>query len=49
MEEYGYKIYPLKDLEKIYEISCPLRFISNAKLTKDYVEQFEDAVFDFGV
>ena len=46
MVEYGYELYPLKDLKDAYESSCSLRFIENAKLTKTYVAQFEEAVFD---
>mgnify|MGYP003292173738 CR=1 FL=1 len=42
--EYGYKIYDIKDLESAYENSCDLRFISNWKLDKSYVEQFEENV-----
>lgn len=38
-----YKIYII-DLEDIYNNSCPLRFISNWKLDKKYVKQFEENV-----
>lgn len=43
---YGYKIYDIKDLKKVYNDSCYLRFISNWKLTKEYVKQFQDCNFE---
>lgn len=46
--EYGYDIYPIEDLEKAYTQSCELRFISNWSLNKQYVEQFVNAVFEYG-
>ena len=45
--EYGYKILPMEVLDEIWEDSCPLRFISNWALNKQYVPQFEDAEFEF--
>ena len=47
MRGYGYSIYPLDDLPKIWDSSCSLRFISNAKLDKQYVGQFEEARFEW--
>lgn len=41
----GYEIRPIKELEKTFEGSCPLRFIHNWKLDKTYVAQFESATF----
>lgn len=41
-KEIGYDIYDITELEKIYNNSCPLKFISNWKLNKSYVEQCED-------
>lgn len=41
----GYSIYPVSVLEEAYEDSCSLRFISNWKLDKQYVPQFEEAEF----
>ena len=41
----GYEIKPIKELEKVYEESCELRFISNWKLTKFYAQQYEKAIF----
>lgn len=41
----GYIINPIMDLPETFESSCELRFISNWKLTKRYVQQFEKAVF----
>ena len=37
--EYGYDIHPIEDLDKAWEDSCSLRFISNAKLNVSYIEQ----------
>lgn len=42
----GYELYILDILEKIYNTSCPLRFISNWKLNKNYVEQGKEAKFE---
>lgn len=42
MKEYGYNIYPMSDLKSIWENSCGLRFVENAKLTKSFVAQFEE-------
>ena len=40
--------YRLEDLEDIYNNSCSLRFISNWKLDKQYVTQFEeDVIFEW--
>lgn len=44
-EEYDYEIFDLKELKDKYENSCSLKFISNWKLDKQYVRQFEDASF----
>lgn len=45
-DELGYNIYDIEDIEEAYNNSCELRFISNWKLNKDYVKQFEEAVFE---
>ena len=42
----GYDLVPISELPHVWEISCPLRFISNWKLDKQYVNQFEEAVFE---
>lgn len=47
MKEYGYRIEPIEELEITYKTSCPLKFIHNAKLTKSYVGQFEEAEFTY--
>ncbi len=44
--EYTYKILPIEELEETFEKSCELRFISNWKLTKSFVKQFENAIFE---
>lgn len=43
---YEYEIKDIETLEETFKNSCPLRFISNWKLTKHYVVQFEDAKFE---
>lgn len=46
--ENGYEendIMDISELERTYGDSCSLKFISNMKLDKMYVEQFEDAIF----
>lgn len=45
-EELKYEILPILELERMYKESCELRFISNWKLNKHYVKQFEEAVFE---
>lgn len=47
-KEIGYNIYDIADIKEAYENSCPLRFISNWKLNKNYISQFENAVFQIG-
>ncbi|MBE6139316.1 MAG: hypothetical protein E7174_02265 [Firmicutes bacterium] len=42
---YDYEILNIKDLADTYKNSCSLRFISNWKLDKVIVKQFEDAIF----
>ena len=44
-QEIGYNILDIEDIKKTYEDSCSLRFISNWKLNKNYVNQFENAEF----
>ena len=44
--EYTYKILPIEELKETFEKSCPLRFINNFKLTKFFVRQSENAVFE---
>lgn len=47
MRGYEYEnILPISELPKTWDLSCPLRFIQNVKLTTNYVRQFEDAVFE---
>ena len=41
-----YTIYHIQDLERVYDRSCPLKFINNWKLDKCYAEQGEEAIFD---
>lgn len=45
-KDYNYKIFPIEDIKSAYENSCELRFISNWKLDKQYVGQFENAKFE---
>lgn len=42
--EIGYHIFPIQDLKSCFEYSCPLKFISNWALSKQYVPQFEENV-----
>ena len=44
--DIGYNIYPIKALPDAYKNSCELKFISNWKLDKQYVAQFEDCIFE---
>ena len=44
--EYGYEIYDISQIKKIWKESCSLRFISNWKLDIRYVAQFENARFE---
>ena len=41
----GYTLLPIEKLEMTYQSSCPLKFIHNWKLNKEYAPQFEDAFF----
>ena len=43
--EIGYEIHEISELEKLYNISCQLVFISNWKLSIHYVPQFSEAEF----
>ena len=36
---YEYELYPFEDFIKLWDESCPLRFLSNWKLTKHPIEQ----------
>lgn len=40
----GRDLFDISLLKDCYENSCPLRFISNWKLDKQYVKQFEEDV-----
>lgn len=41
-KEFGYDtLYPMEDLYVAFINSCPLRFISNWKLTEQFVKQCE--------
>lgn len=42
----GYNILPVSELQETYKNSCELKFIYNWKLDKNYVGQFEKAVFE---
>ena len=43
--EIGYEIHDISELEKLYNISCQLVFISSWKLSIQYVPQFSEAEF----
>jgi hypothetical protein len=40
----GYSIYPISQLQQSYENSCPLKFINNWQLDKQFVSQCEEEV-----
>lgn len=46
MVELGYEVLPIELLISIWEDACPLRFISDVKLTKSFVSQCEEAIFE---
>ena len=46
MKGWGYEILPIISLREVYESSCSLKFIDNAKLTTVYAPQCEDAIFE---
>lgn len=35
--EAGYKVLPVSELQRVWDQSCPLRFINNWALDKNYV------------
>lgn len=41
--KYGYRLYPVMELQKTYEDSCPLKFIENLNFDKQYVKQGQNA------
>lgn len=43
-KELGYDLFPIEDIKNAYNNSCPLKFISNWKLDKQYIKQFEENV-----
>lgn len=43
--EIGYEIHEISELEKLYNISCQLVFISNWKLSIQYVPQCSEVEF----
>ena len=46
IENGGYQILPIELLPATWENACELRFISNWKLDKRFVQQFEEAKFE---
>ena len=44
--EYGYNIYPIKEIEQVYKDSCSFKFISNWPLNVSYADQCEEATFE---
>lgn len=43
----GEDLFGIEELEKVFNNSCDLRFISNWKLDIQYVKQFENAEFRY--
>ena len=41
-EKMNYEVFPISTLPETYESACPLRFISNWKLDKNYIKQNEE-------
>jgi len=41
-----YDLYPIEELPRIWEQTCPLRFIMSGDLTISYVKQCEPAEFE---
>jgi hypothetical protein len=42
----GYHILPISSLREAFNNSCGLQFISNWRLSKRYVDQFEEVCFE---
>lgn len=47
-KSYGYDIFDIDKMEDTYNNSCPLKFISNWKLTIAYAPQDEEGKFEKG-
>jgi hypothetical protein len=47
LKELGYEIHPIETIERSWHKSCELRFIHNADLTKTYVLQGQEALFEY--
>ena len=45
-QDCGYDILPIENLRKAFSKSCGLQFISNWKLSKHFVDQFQEACFE---
>ena len=43
----GYDLYPISELEDKYNTSCELRFIHQWDFEREYVPQFEEALFEY--
>lgn len=41
-KELGYKIYPISEIKEKWNESCPLRFVSNWQLDRQYITQDEN-------
>ena len=46
LRSYDYEIHDISRLPELWAVSCPLRFIRTADLTRCYVPQFEPAYFE---
>ena len=46
LSRWNYEIHPMEDLPRLWEGSCPARFISSANLEHQYVRQNEPAYFE---
>ena len=39
LEGYGYKFFPIAELKECWDLSCALKFISDASLSQSYIPQ----------
>ena len=42
MIEFGYTLFPVGDLQEVWDLSCGLRFIDDADLCATYVSQMDE-------
>ena len=47
LEGYGYDFYPIDELKEVWDLSCNLRFISDASLSASYIPQCYEGTVRF--